>query len=127
MTEHTGKLIVIAGGTGGIGRHIVDGILATKKHTVKVFTRRDPSESADLIAKGVDVVKVDYSDHTSLVKELHGVHTVIACLLAIDNSFIQSQLNLLDACLQAKVKRFAPSEFSGNNSPNTVIQFFREL
>src|ERR1700722_3286228 len=102
MAEHSQKLIVVAGGTGGIGRHIVDGILATKKHTVKVFTRRDPSASAELIAKGVDVVKVDYSDHASLVKELQGVHTIISCLGSIDNSFTQSQLNLLDACLEAK-------------------------
>jgi FlaA1/EpsC-like NDP-sugar epimerase len=38
MAEHGGKLVVVAGGTGGIGRHIVDGILATKKHTVKIFS-----------------------------------------------------------------------------------------
>ncbi len=55
------------------------------------------------------------------------VHTVIVCLISIDDSFIQSQINLLDACLEAKVKRFAPSEFSAKTGPNTVIQFVREL
>ena len=37
MTEQNENLaivvVVVAGGTGGIGRHIVDGILATKKYT----------------------------------------------------------------------------------------------
>jgi uncharacterized protein YbjT (DUF2867 family) len=39
------------------------------------------------MAKGAHVVKVDYSDHASLVKELQGVHTVIVCLLSFDDSF----------------------------------------
>jgi uncharacterized protein YbjT (DUF2867 family) len=127
MTEHNRNLVAVAGGIGGIGRHIVDGILATGKYTVKVFTRQDPSSASDLTAKGAVVVKVDYSDHTSLVKELQGVHTAIATLFSNDDSFIQSHLNLLDACLEAKVKRFAPSELSGNNGSNTVIQLYREL
>ena len=70
MAEHGKKIIVVAGGTGGIGRHIVDGILATKKYTVKVFSRQDPSASAEITAKGATVIKVDYSDRASLVKEL---------------------------------------------------------
>lgn len=127
MDRDVGKfVVVVAGGTGGIGRHIVDGIVSTKKYTVKVFSRQESSASSDLTAKSVEVVKVDYSDHVSLVKELQGVHTVISCLLAVDGSYIQVQSNLLEACLEAKVKRFAPSEFSGNSGPGTVIEFFRE-
>lgn len=127
MADQDRKLIVVAGGTGGIGRHIVDGIISTKKYSVKVFTRQDPSSASDLTAKGVNVVKVDYSDHASLVKELKGVHTVISCAISIDDSYIPSQLNLIDACLEAKVKRFAPSEFAGQHGSNTIIQAYREL
>ena len=127
MTEHSGKLVVVAGGTGGIGRHIVDGILASKKHTVKVFTRQDPSTVSDLTAKGANVVKVDYSDHASLVKELQGVHTVISPLISLDDSYITTQTNLLKACLEAKVKRFAPSEFAGKHDSNTIIELYRKL
>ncbi len=39
MAENSGKIVVVAGGTGGIGRQVVDGIVATKKYTVKVFSR----------------------------------------------------------------------------------------
>lgn len=109
-------VVVVAGGTGGIGRHIV-----------KVFSRQEPSTSSDLTAQSVEVIKVDYSDHATLVKELQGVHTVISCLLAADESYIEAQSNLLEASLEAKVKRFAPSEFSGDSGPSTVIEFFREL
>jgi uncharacterized protein YbjT (DUF2867 family) len=126
-TDSKKKLIVVAGGTGGIGRHIVDGIAATKQHTIKVFTRQDSFSSSNLTAEGVQLVKVDYSNHASLVQALQGVHTVIVCLSAKDDSSIQSELNLLNASLEAKVKRFAPSEYSGNNGGNTIIQLYREL
>ncbi|CAF0850072.1 unnamed protein product [Rotaria sordida] len=127
MTENKTKLVVVAGGTGGLGRHIVDSILDTKKYIVKVFTRQDPLSLPDLTTKGVDVVKVNYSDHRSLVFELQGVHTVIVCLNGIDESAIKSQLNLLDACIEAKVKRFAPSEWAGKSDANSVMQFYSEL
>jgi len=127
MAEHGKKLVVVAGGTGGIGHHIVTAILETKKYTVKVFSRQDPSVSADLTAKGADVVQVDYSNHASLVKELQGVHTVISSLISLDDSCIQSQINLLNACLEAKVKRFAPSEFAGKHGPNTTVELYRKL
>jgi hypothetical protein len=127
MDADNGKVVVVAGGTGGIGRHIVDGIVATNKYTVKVFTRQEFSSSSSLTAKGVQIVKVDYSDHASLVKELQSVHTVIVCLFAEDDSCIHSQVNLLNASLEAKVKRFAPSEFAGNNGASTIIQLYREL
>ncbi|CAF3460786.1 unnamed protein product [Rotaria socialis] len=89
MAENQKKLVVFAGGSGGLGRHIVD---------------------ADQTREGVDVVKVNYSDHQSLLVELQGVHTVISCFIGIEESSMVSQLNLLDACLEAKVKRFVPSE-----------------
>ena len=86
MAENSKKVVVVAGSTGGLGRHIVDATVAAKKHTVKVFTHKDSVSSSRLTAKEIDIVKVDYSDHASLVKELQGVHTVISCVCGIDNA-----------------------------------------
>ncbi|CAF1446444.1 unnamed protein product [Adineta ricciae] len=127
MDVESRKVIVIAGGTGGIGRHIVDGIVAAKKYTVKVFSRQDPSSLVDMTVKGVIVVKVDYSDRDLLVKELQGVHTVIVTLISLDDSCVQAQINLLNAALKAKVKRIAPSEWTGQHDENTVIELYRRL
>ena len=113
MADVSRKTIVVAGGTGGIGQHIVGGIVAAKKFTVKVLTRQDPSSASDLTAKGVEVIKVDYANHEQLVRALRGVHTVIVSLISMDASCIESQVNLLNAALEAKVKRFAPSEWTG--------------
>ena len=127
MAENNRKTVVVAGGTGGIGRHVVDGIVAAQKYTVKVFTRQGSSSSSTLNVKGVEIVAVDYSNHALLVKELQGVHTVIVCLISINESSVHAQINLLNACLEAKVKRFAPSEWAGISEENTVIQIYREL
>lgn len=121
------KVIVVAGGTGGIGRHVVDGILAVGKYTVKVFSRQEPATLTDLTAKGVTVIQVNYFDYTALVRELQGVHTVIVTLISIDDSCIQSQVNLLNAAVEAKVQRFAPSEWAGQHDENTVIDLYRNL
>ena len=127
MTENNRLIIVVAGGTGGIGRHIVDGITATQKYTVKIFTRQGSSSSSKLNIKDVEIVPVDYSNHALLVKELQGVHTVIVTLISDEESSLHAQLNLLNACLEAKVKRFAPSEWAGISEENTVIDLYREL
>jgi len=66
-------------------------------------------------------VRVDYSDHPSLVSALRSVnaHTVIAILgftptsssSGPDGSWFRTQINLLEAAKEAGAKRFAPSEF----------------
>ena len=127
MADVSRKTIVVAGGTGGIGQHIVGGIVAAKKFTVKVLTRQDPSSASDLTAKGVEVIKVDYSNHEQLVRALRGVHTVIVSLISMDASCIESQVNLLNAALEAKVKRFAPSEWTGHHDEHTVIKLMRDI
>ncbi|CAF1214042.1 unnamed protein product [Adineta ricciae] len=127
MSAEGKRIIVVAGGTGGIGRHIVDGIVNTKKFIVKVFSRQDPSTLRDLTEKGVIVVQVDYSNHELLVKELQGVHTVIVTLISLDESSIYSQINLLNASLEAKVKRFAPSEWAGKHEETSPIELYKFL
>ncbi|CAF1540161.1 unnamed protein product [Adineta ricciae] len=111
MSAEGKRIIVVAGGTGGIGRHIVD----------------DPSTLRDLTEKGVIVVQVDYSNHELLVKELQGVHTVIVTLISLDESSIYSQINLLNASLEAKVKRFAPSEWAGKHEETSPIELYKFL
>lgn len=125
MAENHRQIVVIAGGTGGVGRHIVQGIVAADKYTVKVFTRQSSSSTLDI--KGVEIIVVDYFNHAQLVRELQGVHTVIVCLISDEESSLHAQLNLLNACLEAKVKRFAPSEWAGISEQNTVIQLYRQL
>jgi len=118
------KKIVVAGGTGSVGRNIVDAILATSKYSVIVFSRQ---ESADLVAKGVTVISVNYNDHNQLVKALENVHTVISCISDLNEACRDAQLALLKASLEAGVKRFAPSEWAGSSEKNTVIEIYTKF
>ncbi|KAI0403795.1 NAD(P)-binding protein [Xylaria palmicola] len=73
-------VIAVAGGTGGIGRSIVEEILATKKHEVKILSRQpNPALEASI---GAAIIGVDYSNVEALthVLEANNVHTLISTL-----------------------------------------------
>ncbi|KAJ3556667.1 hypothetical protein NM688_g1896 [Phlebia brevispora] len=115
--------VAVAGGSGGIGQHIVDGILATKKHEVIVLSRSQ--SHADLESKGVKIAAVSYTDPTSLDSALQGVHTVISTIADIDGDvWVASQLALLEAAKRVGVKRFVPSDFAMRGVPDDPITLY---
>ncbi|KAL7927056.1 hypothetical protein ACQKWADRAFT_308974 [Trichoderma austrokoningii] len=101
--------VAVAGGGSTIASNITDAILASKKHQLVVLSR---SPQPDLESKGAAVKVVDYASHEQLTKALEGVHTVLSCIWTYDSAIATSQLALLEAAKEAKVKRFAPSEWA---------------
>ncbi|KAK6603050.1 NmrA-like family protein [Botrytis cinerea] len=101
--------IVLAGGAGNVGREVLEALLAEGKHEIKVFSRK---EVPDLSSEGVTVNVVDYSDKAALVNALEGVDTVLSFIITFNDPNNQSQINLIDACIEAGVRRFAPSEWA---------------
>lgn len=63
-----------------------------------------------LSAEGITVVKVNYLDNTELTAALQGVHTVLSFLTGDPEN--AGQKALIAACIEAGVKRFAPSEWA---------------
>lgn len=53
----------------------------------------------------------DYGDKTELAVALKGFHTVLSFIQLLKDPNQQAQKNLVDACIIAGVKRFAPSEW----------------
>ncbi|RKK31762.1 hypothetical protein BFJ67_g15080, partial [Fusarium oxysporum f. sp. cepae] len=103
--------VAIAGGTGGLGRTLVDAIKARGKHEVLVLSRRNMTGLEESL--GARVVTVDYSDVDSLasILEERNVEIVISTVNNIsgDNS---SEVNLIRAADKSKTtKRFIPSYF----------------
>lgn len=116
--------VAVAGGTGGIGRHIVEGILETKKHDVIVLSRS--ANCPQLETLGAKIIAVSYDDTSSLIRALSGVHTVISTIFSTDEKLVvAAQLALLDASIQVGAKRFAPSEFVTRAIPNNPIELYR--
>ncbi|KAM5364061.1 hypothetical protein ACJZ2D_011678 [Fusarium nematophilum] len=64
------------------------------------------------IPPGLNWSKVDYNDKPQLVRALRGFDAVLSFILVFSDEAYRSQLNLIDAAVEAGVKRFAPSEWS---------------
>ncbi|KPI43384.1 uncharacterized protein AB675_7068 [Cyphellophora attinorum] len=73
-----------------------------------VFLSRRPVEG--LAKKGWQVMVVDYRDQRALQFKLAGTDVVLSTVCG------DAQVALMEAAAAAKVKRFVPSEFSGNPS-----------
>jgi hypothetical protein len=67
----------------------------------------------ELAVPGTTWVKVsDYQDKSKLVEALKGVHTVLSFVVAHQDIGNATQTALIDAAIEAGVKRFAPSEWA---------------
>ncbi|KAJ4191681.1 hypothetical protein NW759_016673 [Fusarium solani] len=97
-------IIAIAGGTGGVGKTIVEQARLNDKHEIFV-----PSSA------GPDFIQVWYDDVHALTKSLedYNVDTVISTINLQSEAASQAQLNLIEAADKSKTtKRFIPSEFA---------------
>ncbi|KAL7796771.1 NAD(P)-binding protein [Trichoderma ceciliae] len=101
--------VAVAGGGSAIASNIIDAILTAKKHRLIILTR---VPRPDVEREGAVVRVVDYNSHEQLTKALDGVHTVVSCIWAYGPDVASSQLALLEAAKEAKVKRFVPSEWA---------------
>ncbi|KAF7560406.1 hypothetical protein G7046_g3741 [Stylonectria norvegica] len=107
--------VAVAGGSGELAREVVDALVATKKHEITILARSNPSKD---LTPGVSWRAVDYGDEENLVEALRGIHTVLSFInqpvAELENS---SQKLLIDACISAGVKRFAPSDHGKEDLP----------
>ncbi|KAL6871452.1 hypothetical protein ACP4OV_014281 [Aristida adscensionis] len=116
--EEVRSRVLVIGGTGYIGRHIV-AASAREGHHTSVLVRNpapaDPAKAALLQGfrdAGVALVKGDLYNHESLVSALKSVDVVIS---AVGYAQLPDQTLLISAIKEAgNIKRFFPSEY-GND------------
>ena len=71
----TKQVIAVLGGTGQQGGGVVDALLGAGKFAVRVASRNPASDASQaLTARGVEVVKADLLDPSSLRSALKGAH-----------------------------------------------------
>ncbi|OHW91810.1 NmrA-like family protein [Colletotrichum incanum] len=73
-------VIAVAGGTGNVGRTLVEAIVATGKHDVRILSRK---ANPDLEKKlGAPIIVVDYANVEATTKALedNNIHTVISAI-----------------------------------------------
>ncbi|SPQ23983.1 115f36d7-8128-4780-a217-9a31a445979c [Thermothielavioides terrestris] len=104
---------IAVAGPGQVAHEIIDGLVATGKHDILLLARKDATP--EQLIPGTTWVKVDYEDRKGLVKTLEGVHTVLSFIAAHLDTDNKSQKALIDAAIEAGVKRIAPSEWAGSD------------
>jgi uncharacterized protein YbjT (DUF2867 family) len=104
--------IVIAGATGSLGQ-LVTKYLRQQKASVKALVRANSDRRAveTLIALGADAVEVDFNNPLSLVHACLGANCVVSTLSGVRDTIVDTQTRLLRAAIDARVKRFIPSDF----------------
>ncbi|KAJ0413066.1 NAD(P)-binding protein [Aspergillus carlsbadensis] len=105
-------IIAVAGGTGKLGRAIVEALRDTTSHSVYILTRKVDDDQAKEL--GIPLLLADYSNVESLtnVLESNKINTIISAVSVTDDATSTAQLNLIEAAERsASTKRFIPSEY----------------
>jgi len=101
--------VAIVGATGNLGPSIVNALLHHKfEVTAVTFNNPEDPKYNDLKAKGVKVVHANIDDKATLVHAFHGIDAVVS---TVGGPLFAKQNALIDAAIEAGVKRFIPSEF----------------
>ncbi|OJJ96615.1 hypothetical protein ASPACDRAFT_54484 [Aspergillus aculeatus ATCC 16872] len=105
-------VIAVAGGTGGVGRTLVETLLQETTHKIIILTRSTPQDPPTSRAHHL---QIDYDDIPALTDILttQGITTIISAIGITTDATSQAQLNLIDAAERSPtVTRFLPSEYS---------------
>ncbi|PGH15689.1 hypothetical protein AJ79_02283 [Helicocarpus griseus UAMH5409] len=106
MSRDIRNIIVVGGGH--VGSAIITGLLnSPHEYSVSVLSREASSYTPPA---GTTRIKTDYT-HESLVKALMEQDAVVS---AISGHALLEQIKVIDAAIEAGVRRFVPSEFGGD-------------
>ncbi|RSL75663.1 hypothetical protein CEP51_010672 [Fusarium floridanum] len=110
--------VAVLGGSGHVGKTIVDALKEHPSHTVIVISRQAPST----VDPDAPTVLVQYDDEESLKSalETHEIDTVISCLGVHDDKLAEVEAAVIRASDRSKyTKRFIPSNWSLPNADSS--------
>jgi uncharacterized protein YbjT (DUF2867 family) len=98
----TKQVIAVLGGTGQQGGGVVDALLGAGKFAVRVASRNPASDASQaLTARGVEVVKADLLDPSSLRSALKGAHGAFLVTNFWDPAQMPREIEIGTAAVQA--------------------------
>lgn len=101
--------VAIVAASSQLAKEVIDKLVETKKHEIIALVRKDPTQYPPIT--GVKYVQTSY-DKKELVNILKGVETVLCFFPVHLDQGNETQKRLIDASIEAGVKRFAPSEWA---------------
>ncbi|KAM0276601.1 hypothetical protein ACHAQH_006558 [Verticillium albo-atrum] len=117
-------VIAVAGGTGNVGSTIVEALVATGKHEVKILGRKSNPELEQEL--GAVIIPVDYTDVAATTKALedNNVNTVVSAINMIPNAGVPPEEYLIQAADASKTtKRIITSGWGIPHSPEQIKDF----
>ncbi|KAH8899778.1 NAD(P)-binding protein [Thozetella sp. PMI_491] len=106
--NHIDKVAII-GGTGRLGRHFVEELLKTGRHTVTVLTR---PKSTATVPKGAVLIRVDYNDKAAIANALKGQQFVTIAVAASTPPATHN--TLAEAAVEAGVPYIMPAAYGAD-------------
>ena len=118
--------VVVAGASGKLGALVCKHLLDNPSVTVKALGRQSPSSSntppsslAPLFSqhpnhKNIHFVAVDYASESQIRETVTGAYCIVSCLQGLEDVLVGVQSMLLKCAIQAKVRRFIPSDYAAD-------------
>ncbi|KAJ6572633.1 hypothetical protein B0H10DRAFT_1964349 [Mycena sp. CBHHK59/15] len=124
LSPNNGPSVLVIGGSGAVGRPLVDEFLKQKSKFQRIAVLSDPAKVAMFAyvqKKGVEVVVGSFLDSRSY----QGFDVVISLA---GNSAMKLQPGIIEAAIAGGVRHFYPSEFGGDISVGDFWQnrYFRD-
>ncbi|KAF6787294.1 nmra-like family protein [Colletotrichum musicola] len=115
-------IVAVAGGTGNVGRTIVEAIVATGKHDVKILARKaNPKLEKEI---GATIIVVDYANVEATTKALedNNVHTVVSTInMDPPPGQVPKEIELIRAADASKTtKRMISSDWANPHNEGQV-------
>ncbi|KAI1100266.1 putative oxidoreductase CipA-like protein [Jackrogersella minutella] len=107
--------VAIAGASGHLGPAIIRQLL-DDGFKVTVLVRQETTRN---FPSGVTVTEIDYGSPESLTKGLEGQDAVVSVVGLLG---LTQQIPLIEAAIEAGVKRFIPSEYGGDAENEKALQ-----
>lgn len=106
------RTVAVAGAAGDLGGRIVRALLDRGADVrLLVDAGADPARSADAARLGATPVPVVWTDRTSVSDALIGTDVVVSAWNGLRDVIVDRQSLLVDAAVQAGVRRFIPSDY----------------
>ena len=109
----TGKIILVAGGTGNLGGRVINALLGRGAEVCAIVrSGTDNAKIHKLRMLGAKVFSVNMFNVEEVSTACRGVSCVISTLAGLHGVIVDIQKILLDAAVTAGVPRFIPSDYS---------------
>jgi nucleoside-diphosphate-sugar epimerase len=128
-----GKIVLVAGATGNLGKRIINALLNKKAEVHAVVRSSSDIEKVNQLEKlGVKVFKVNIWNVEEVSTACLGASCVVSALAGLRDVIVDTQKVLLDGAIAAGVPRFIPSDYSldftkFSNGENRNLDLRREF